>query len=431
MSGGYRSNPYFDGVISAITTQGEVTANVRGDRWEIEERRKNASSSRQEGTYPGGELFDNQHVYPHELVMGWTRKKARFNFPGEPNEIGFSSQNGIWYEEFDTDDELMDNLYLIGLAKTPFKFDSLDQLQHGFTAIRVGSGSTFHTGDKPIFSGDLIEWSVVPRPSTVDPNLPVAFEGGEYGGNPDPRFGSSYNAGGRQGYPRVGTPHGKFRFIVNPVVRGNMKPGMNGAISMMKKRAVEGGVSDIPVETILHRGRKMEGVKRPTPYQEYALSTLVTDVVGALRVIEVLMKRNKLRYVDDAGAPDADGQSTRVLDLLNDIGLFANGDRPTALLESIIDSLYMGFSANASSSIAKTAELRRDFATAFSTRGNIKEGTTRDIRYVKIVLDYANIRQGSYDRAVGHKTRRIIGTALGPSTKGQRLDILLGHFRGY
>ncbi len=427
--GGYRSNPYFDGVISAITTQGEVTANVRGDRWEIEERRKNASSARQMTTYPGGELFDNLHVFPHELVFGWVNKKARFNFPGEPNEIGFSSQNGIYYGEFDTDEELEDNLYLIGLCKTPFKFDSLDQLKHGFTAIRVGSGSTFHTGTKPIYSGDLIEWSVIPRPEVVDPNFPVAFAGGEYGGNPDPRFPSAYNSGGRQGYPRVGTPQGKFRFIVNPVERGNIRPGMNGAISMMMKPTARGGVSDLPVETILQRGTRVGNNKRPTPYQEYALSTLVTDVVGALRVIEVLMRDGQLVHVDDLAAGVS--QPSKVLDLLDYTGLFTVGERPTETLQSIIDALYMGFSANAPSSILQTANLRRDYPQTFANNGSIREGNSRDIRYVRLALDYANIRQGSYDRAVAHKTRKICGVALGPSTKGQRLDILLGHFRGF
>ena len=460
--GGYRSNPYFDGVISAITTQGEVTANVRADRWEIEERRKNSSSVRQTGSYPGGELFDNLHVYPHELVFGWTNKKARFNFPGEPNEIGFSSLNGIWFEQYDTDEEMMDNMYLIGLAKTPFKFDDLSQLKHGFSAIRVGSGSTFHTGTRPFYSGDLVGWEVIPRPQAIDVNMPVAFSGGEYGGNSDPRFGSAYNKGGRQGYPRAGTPRGKFRFIVNPVVRGDIKPGMNGVISKMMKPMSQGGVSNMPVEAILPgtRNKKIAGTKRPTPYQEYALGTLVTDVVGAMRVTEVMLDAQQLFHRNDVidlvtqiraaavgagggagavgaavdaivgpGLPPGPSRRRRVLDLIDQTGIFNQRERLTPLAQSIVDALYIGYSANAATSIRETARLRNNFTRAFGLRGQISDNITTEVRYVKIVTSYANVRQGSYDRAVHHKTRRIIGTALGPSNKGQRLDILLGHFR--
>lgn len=446
----YRQNPYFDGVLSALTTQGEVTANVRGDRWEVQKRMKNASSSRQTTTYPGGEDFSNHHVYPHELVFGWTDQKARFNFPGEPNEIGFSSLNGVHYGGYYTDEELMDNIYFIGLAKTPFVFDSLDQLKHGFTAIRVGSGTTFHTGSRPFFSGDVVEWSVVPRPNSVNAN----FAGGEYGGDADPRFGSEYNAGGRQGYPRYGTPRGKFRFIVNPAVRGDMRPGLNGALSKMLRSKQNGGVVDVPVEALYHR-KKLGADARLSAYQCYAKATMVTDIVSACRVLEVLYTNGKIfarQEVDQAiraawaagaaatvlagGAAAApyvqqnlpQSPPARVLEVIRDTGVFAtNETRPNPLMRDILRALYVDFTALGSSQAS--SDLYVNFRGAYAPNGrDILDLPTDEVRYVNVANNLANIRQGAYDKAVAHKTRRHCGIALSPAESGQRLDILLGHF---
>jgi len=448
-TGNYRQNPYFDGVLSALTTQGEVTANVRGDRWDIEERRKNASSSRQTRTYPGAELWDNLHVYPHELVFGWTNQKARFNFPGEPNEIGFSSLNGVYWGATDTDEELMDNIYFIGLAKTPFIFDSLDQLKHGYTAIRVGSGTTFHTGTKPFYSGDVIEWSVIPRPSAINAN----FEGGEFGGNPDPNFGTDYNPGGRQGYPRYGTPRGKFRFIVNPAVRGDMRPGLNGALSKMLKEKQRGGVVDMPVEALYQR-RRLGSETRYTAYQCYAKATQVTDVIGACRVLEILYREgiafakqdveNAVRTAFEAGVaaeaaapaaavyvpqPEQRSARSRVLDVIDKTGVFeTNTTRVTPLMRDILRALYVDFTALHSNQ--ESAELYNNFRGAYAQNGrDIVDAPTNEVRYVSVALNYGNIRQGAYDKAVAHKTRRHCGIALAPAESGQRLDALFGHFR--
>lgn len=51
----YLSNPYFDGVISPITTQGEVTLNCRAEHGEIAQRRANMSRNEVRAfSYPGG-----------------------------------------------------------------------------------------------------------------------------------------------------------------------------------------------------------------------------------------------------------------------------------------------------------------------------------------------------------------------------------------
>lgn len=418
---GYRQNPYFEGVISAITTQGEVTANVKGDRWEAEQRKKNATSSRNATSYPGGDVFDNLHVYPHELVFGWCDGQSRFNFPGEPCESGFSSVNGIYYGKYDTDEELMDNIYFIGLAKTPFIFDSLDQMKQGFSAIRVGSGTTFHTGSRPFFAGDVIEWSVVPRPNAINPN----FAGGEFGGNSDPRFRSDTNSGGRQGYPRQGTPRGKFRFLVNPVVRGQMRPGVNGILSMMLKDNQNGGVIDMPVETLYQRKRTRNG-KKFTAFQCYAKSTQVTDIIGACRIIEILFEKRILLHRDNIVA----GESARskVLDIVRKIGIFdTNLTRPNSLMKKILETLYVDFSALGDTTAS--GDLYTNFPAAYAANGrDLQESKTDEARYVAISLNYANIRQGSYDKAVAHKARRHCGIALAPSESGQKLDALFGHF---
>ena len=233
----------------------------------------------------------------------------------------------------------------------------------------------------------------------------------------------------------------------------------------MMKPMSQGGVSNLPIEALMHRNVRLSNVKRPTPYQEYALGTLVTDVVGAMRVNEVLFDQRQLFHRDDvariiaaaraaavgaaagnaaavgaavdnavggAGAPVPQGfasRRSRVVDLLTDIGLFNDQERLSPTVQAIIDVLYVGFAANGSTSIRETGNLRRNFPRAYSQDGSMLNNKSVTVRYVKIIHSYANLRQGVYDRAVAHKTRRIVGTALSPSTKGQRLDILLGHFR--
>ena len=105
--------------------------------------------------------------------------------------------------DYSTDEELELRLRFIGLAKTPFIFDNVNQLKHGFTCIGSGSGTSFHTGEEDIFPGDKLYWSVIPRPISGSD----VYEGGQFGDN---------GPGSRQGNPRIGTPRGKFRFRINP-----------------------------------------------------------------------------------------------------------------------------------------------------------------------------------------------------------------------
>jgi hypothetical protein len=92
----YLENPYFDGVVSAITTQSETTLNCRAEHTEIAQRRANmGKAAARARSYPGGEVLDNLHIMPHELVFGWVNRQGRNQIPGHPNQIGFSSLNGL------------------------------------------------------------------------------------------------------------------------------------------------------------------------------------------------------------------------------------------------------------------------------------------------------------------------------------------------
>lgn len=95
----YNDNPYFDGIISAITTQGEATVNCRCDNGEVAQRRANMSKPlSRDVSYPGGDILDNLHVLPHELVFGWTSKQGRNAIPGHPNQV-----RGVWLPHFFAD----------------------------------------------------------------------------------------------------------------------------------------------------------------------------------------------------------------------------------------------------------------------------------------------------------------------------------------
>lgn len=412
----FRSNPYFEGVISPITTQGEVTINVRVDRLEVSQRNKNATS-KDVLSYPGGDNADNIAIMPHETIFGWKDKNLSYPQLGGEAQRGFSSLNGINYGVYDTDEELMDNLYFIGVAKTPFVFDSTDQLQHGFSAIGAGSCTTHYTGFEEVYPGDAIQWSVVPRPSAINPNFP----NGEYGG-PSPLE----EVGGRQGYNRYGTPRGKYRFILSPIKRGDMRPGMNGAISKMLKNMSRGGVADMPISALISRRGGRYNLN-PTPSQEYAKATLVTDLVCFARIAEVLIKSGDIT-VNDENARPQNQRPNQALDLLKRVGLFdENVETPPQKLRDIIDNLYLGYPANFSaSSQRKMDDLRINYPTGFnaSTTAPANNDTPEAV-FVKIAMDYANFRQGAYDRAVHHKERRRIGRALSYASKGSALDILL------
>jgi hypothetical protein len=79
----YLDNPYFDGVVSAITTQSETTLNCRAEHSEMMQRRANmGKAAARAKSYPGGEVLDNLHIMPHELVFGWVSRQGRNQIPG-------------------------------------------------------------------------------------------------------------------------------------------------------------------------------------------------------------------------------------------------------------------------------------------------------------------------------------------------------------
>jgi hypothetical protein len=123
-------NDYWRGIISAITTQGEVTVNVQMESGEMLARRNNMNRDMSRArSYPGGDQSENLNVLPGELVFGWAMRQGRNRVPGNPSQIGFSSLNGIKWGNFSTDQELEARLRFIGLAKTPYFVDNPSQLK--------------------------------------------------------------------------------------------------------------------------------------------------------------------------------------------------------------------------------------------------------------------------------------------------------------
>ena len=121
---------YWLGLKSSITTQGEVTVNVQIESGEIKVRRANMNRDISRAkSYQGGENVEHLHVLPGELVMGWVSRQGRNLVPGNPNQIGFTSLNGVKWGAYGSDEELKARIKFIGLAKTPFFIEDAKQLQ--------------------------------------------------------------------------------------------------------------------------------------------------------------------------------------------------------------------------------------------------------------------------------------------------------------
>jgi len=407
----YLENPYFDGVISAITTQGEVTLNCRAEYGELKTRRINMSSNATRAmSYPGGDVIDNMHIMPHELVFGWIYRQGRNMIPGHPNQIGFTTMNGMKWGMYSTDEEMEQRIRFIGIAKTPFVFDNQYQLKHGFTAIGVGSGTTMHTGEVDIFPGDKIHWAVVPRPRQIAVGGPEQYAtGARYGDSgPNSRFGN----------PRVGTPRGKIRFRINPTRFNDMRPSINAAVSAMKKPMARGGIADRPYEHLFNEN-SLGGKPKPTPNQELAMALYYTSMVSMVRGIEVLQK--------ERGAIDLN--TVDPVTLCDTIGVFNSSSATRSpIAEKLIDSWFMDISVNRNKSRIAYNDLKARVPSGFIRTGKVIKNNSTASRYVQIATNLGNIHLVGYLRAVHALARKNIGVALCYAKPGQRVDLLIGHF---
>jgi len=80
----HNKNDYFMGVLSAITSQSEVTVNVKYESGEMLARRKNMDRDISRAkSYPGGDNDENLHVLQQELVFGWISRQGRNAVAGE------------------------------------------------------------------------------------------------------------------------------------------------------------------------------------------------------------------------------------------------------------------------------------------------------------------------------------------------------------
>ncbi len=402
----YLGNPYFDGVISPITTQGEVTLNCRQDRMDVEQRRLNIQTATLNATsYPGGDVLDNLHVMPHELVFGFRSKQGRNAIPGHPNQIGWTALNGINWGEYSTDEELEAAIRFIGLAKTPFIFDNVNQLKHGYTAIGVGTGTTFNTGEQEFFPGDKIKFQVIPRPPT--PGAPLGS--GQYG---------SGGPGGRQGNPRVGTPRGKLRMRINPSRFNDARPSINAAVSGMLKPYAEGGVSDVPFEALMS-STPIAGFKKLKPIQEHAMSLMLSDCITLARGCTVLVNQGIMQW----------GSASSELGVVQAIGCFETQASRRTVCNQLINTWYLGLTANSSQSATYMQNLKNSIPAGFNRRNTRpRRDQSLSSRFVQLAINLPTWKTVGFARAVHFEARKHIGMALSYSRPGQRLDVLLGHF---
>lgn len=404
----YRKNPYLDGVSSEITRQGEITKNCRADYGELTSRRRNAGNAVSSvRSYPGGDVLDNLQILPNEMVLGWVAKQGRGAIPGHPNATGFSAMNGIKWGDFSTDEELESRLRFLGIAKTPFYFDNEYQLKHGFTCISAGTMTTHHTGEREIFPGDKVAWSVFPRPATPGGTYPLEL------------------AGGRMGHPRLGTPRGKIRFRLNPVRFNDAKPSLNAAVSVMKKPTAMGGISDRPFEHLFFE-YNLGGKPKMTAIQEMGMALMLTLCVAAVRAIVVLQRDLNVTLANKTER-----------ELCDEIGVFRTDNHP--IRDALVDAWFMDVAANRAQSQASMERLRLANPGAFmapngaAAGGNwrLRKNLTTESRYVQIAANLGNILLVAPLRAHQVQNRNVIGVGHSFAKSGQQVDIMLGHFLGH
>jgi hypothetical protein len=101
----------------------------------------------------------------------------------------------------------------------------------------------------------------------------VSLSGGQYGDN---------GYGSRQGNPRIGTPRGKLRFIINPSRFNDMRPSFEGMLSTLFKPMELGGVTDRPFEH-LFSDVSLGDKPKPNPMQvKKASISLIHCVLSSL-----------------------------------------------------------------------------------------------------------------------------------------------------
>jgi len=402
-------NDFFLGITSPLTTQGEVTVNVQVDAREVVQRRNNMSHDiSRVRSYPGGDKEENLYILPGEAVFGWVDCQGRNRVPGNPSQIGFTTMNGIKYGRFTTDEELAGRIRFIGIAKAAYKFDDPQQLKHGFACLAVGSTTTFNTGITDIQAGDIIEWNVVPRP--------VAQMGTGRAVMPDGQYGDD-GPGSRQGHPSYGTPHGKLRFRLNASRFNDLTPSLNHAVSCMLRTSAQGGISDRPLEHLFVEGSLGPEIKKMTPSQEYAMSLLMSDVVTAMRVVELLQT--------PGGAPVANYR-----EIAGRIGLFSKdpNDAQKQARENLICGLYMVPAAGVKGRQAFTA-FKDAHPSAFKGQSSVlkRQHGDFDNDYACVATQLGRYKEVGFARAVHAVARRRLGMALSPSGKGCFVDLLVGH----
>ena len=396
VSSTHSNNPYFDGVLSPITTQGEITYNCRVENAEIVRRKANmVRDAGRAGSYPGGDVDDNLHVMPNELVFGWVHKQGRSHVPGYPSHIGFSSRNGVRHAAFNSDAERMQlALRFIGLAKTPYVIDSPSQLKHGFASIAVGSGTTFHTGTQDVYPGQLLQWSVVP----VD-------AGPINGANPGTALTN-----------RAGTPKGKLRFRIDPVDKFNMAPSLNTALRMLTQPSSQGGVSDRTLEQMLDPDAQGPTGKPMSALQEYAVALYHVRVVQGIRAAKVLLAEFQNGNLD----PREDES-----EIAKKIGLFADRIETNKKAWEMMRAMYSGQRSINPDGLKDV--LRQNVPSAFD--GNrLRNDKTAGSQYMRIVLNAGAIEARAYAMAFSEQARRVFAKASSFSRPGQRLDLVIGHF---
>lgn len=142
-----------------ISAQAEITRKCHFDIVEVRNRKLNTDK---EQSYKNGQDTDFW-VMPGELVFA-RRNRHNYSYQAGPiSERGFTSLNGINWGGYGSDEQMMDDFYLVGIAKTEFEYGGDrwaydDPLDHGFSVIGAGSYSTNNHGPEQIHAGDVLVW---------------------------------------------------------------------------------------------------------------------------------------------------------------------------------------------------------------------------------------------------------------------------------
>ena len=153
------------------------------------------------------------------------------------------------------------------------------------------------------------------------------------------------------------------------------------------------------------------------------MSTGVTKVVSLVRGIKTLQSLNPGLLT-----PGNLARGDLEVVLLDAIGVFKTSPAERRTFINLVNAWYLGLGVNRSGSSVYFEDLRTRYPTYFDNLRRIQRRPDTTSRFLQVATNLHTYEHVGYARAVHAVARKRFATALSYAKKGQRVDILIGHF---